>query len=400
MNSITVEKTKTHIDYKRVIGTFQGRLPGPTLVFIGGIHGNEQSGVYALQQVLQELEGKEDEFCGKFIALAGNLTALQKGVRYLDQDLNRLFTSKIISEIRNGKPPVSTEEKEQRALLSELDSIIKQEKGPVYFFDLHTTSSKTIPFITVNDSLLNRRYTKNYPLPIVLGIEEYLEGPLLNYINELGYVAFGFEGGQHEDPEAIENHRAFIYTSLLLTDALPKSYIQCENAIKKLKLSNTQNHIFYEIIYRYKIENDAAFSMKGNYQNFQKIAKAEAIAENDKQIINAKFSGQIFMPLYQGKGNDGFFIIQKIPKIFLVLSKWIRNVKLDQLVVLLPGVCWENRNKGHLKVNLKIARFFTKQFFHLMGYRSKVKDDKFLIAKNREHASKKELYTKASWYKK
>ncbi len=400
MNSITVEKTKTHIDFKRVIGTFQGRLPGPTLVFIGGIHGNEQSGVHALQQVLQELEGKEDVFCGKLIALAGNLTALQKGVRYLDQDLNRLFTSKIVSEIRIGKPPVSSEDKEQRALLSELDSIIKQEKGPVYFFDLHTTSSKTIPFITVNDSLLNRTYTKNYPLPIVLGIEEYLEGPLLNYINELGYVAFGFEGGQHEDPEAIENHKAFIYTSLLLTDALPKSYIQCEIAIKKLKLSNTQNHIFYEIIYRYKIENDAAFSMKGNYQNFQKIAKAEAIAENDKQIINAKFSGQIFMPLYQGKGNDGFFIIRKIPKIFLVLSKWIRNVKLDQLVVLLPGVCWENRNKGHLKVNLKIARFFTKQFFHLMGYRSKVKDDKFLIAKNREHASKKELYTKASWYKK
>lgn len=47
----------------------------------------------------------------------------------------------------------------------------------------------------VNDSFLNCIYIKNYLLFIVLGIEEYLEGFLLNYINELGYVVFGFEGG-------------------------------------------------------------------------------------------------------------------------------------------------------------------------------------------------------------
>ena len=52
-------------------------------------------------------------------------------------------------------------------------------------------------------------------MPIVLGIEEFLNGPLLSYINEMGYVAFGFEGGQHDSPLAYKNHKSFIYLSLL-----------------------------------------------------------------------------------------------------------------------------------------------------------------------------------------
>ena len=39
--------------------------------------------------------------------------------------------------------------------------------------------------------------------PIVLGIEEYLQGPLLSYINTLGYVSLGFESGQHDNKQAI-----------------------------------------------------------------------------------------------------------------------------------------------------------------------------------------------------
>ena len=43
------------VETKRIIGHIKGDLPGPTLIFFGGIHGNEQSGVTALEHVFKEL---------------------------------------------------------------------------------------------------------------------------------------------------------------------------------------------------------------------------------------------------------------------------------------------------------------------------------------------------------
>lgn len=400
MNSTQTQPVHIEKKNKRIIGTFKGNNPGPTLVFIGGIHGNEPSGVIALENVLVALQGNEAEFSGKIIALAGNLKALQQKVRFISTDLNRLFTIQNVKEIRTGKLPIHEDEKEQISLLEELDRIILTEKEPLYFFDLHTTSSETVPFLTINDTLLNRKFTKNYPLPIVLGIEEYLEGPLLSYINELGYVAFGFEAGEHTSKKALENHISFIYVSLMLAGSLSYSNEQCKLHFNKLLKTTTQKDKFYEIIYRFKIEEEATFKMHAGFENFQKIDKNKPLAQNNHQEIYSPYSGSIFMPLYQGKGNDGYFIIRKIPKVFLALSKGLRNVKLDHFLVCLPGVHWQSRNKEALVINLTVARFFTKQFFHLLGYRSKRKDSNHLVMKNRERTSKKKMYQSAPWHNK
>jgi hypothetical protein len=106
------------------------------------------------------------------------------------------------------------------------------------------------------------------------------------------------------------------------------------------------------------------------------------------------------MPLYQGKGDDGFFIIKKIPSVFLKLSKILRKTSVDRLFVLLPGISWGSDIKDELVVNLKVARFFTKQFFHLMGYRSKIKDTTHLNMKNREVAARNKDYKDQDWFKK
>jgi hypothetical protein len=46
----------------------------------------------------------------------------------------------------------------------------------------------SLPFITINDALINLKFSNCSPISIVLEIEEYLEGPILNYLNSLGYV--------------------------------------------------------------------------------------------------------------------------------------------------------------------------------------------------------------------
>ena len=69
------------------------------------------------------------------------------------------------------------------------------------------------------------------------------------------------------------------------------------------------------------------------------------------------------------------------------------------MLPILPGVTWLSSNRDALKVNRRIAGLFTKQFFHLMGYRNKQFGKTHLIVKNREVASKNEAYTNTIWNK-
>lgn len=395
---IDVSQKPVELPTKRIIGSIKGSLPGPTLIFVGGMHGNEPSGVYALQKVLPMLADQKEHVRGNIYAVAGNISALEKGVRYLDFDLNRLFTKEHVINLKLDQCEFQKECEEQREICSTIDGILKNDPGPFYFFDLHTTSGETTPFLTVNDSLLNRRYTKQYPAPIVLGIEEYLEGPLLSYINELGYVAFGFEAGQHTSKQSMENHIAFIMLSLVFTGSLAKEKADFDLYYRTLQSSYEGGRKFYEIIHRQEITPSKRFKMNEGFLNFQKIHKKDPLAIYDKEIITAPYNGRIFMPLYQGKGNDGFFVIRSVPTFFLWLSKWLRNKRMDRLLALLPGVQWGEPKGEVLIVNRTIARFLAKQLFHLLGYRSKKLDKTHFVMKNREKASRYEEYVFEPWF--
>ena len=386
------------IEVNRNLGTFKGSLKGPTLVFIAGIHGNEPAGVFALNSVLEELEPLQMDFNGSIYAIGGNLNALEGGVRYEKVDLNRLWTREKLKEFEfDDVVQLNDEHQQQKEIYEVIESILEKEEGPFYFFDLHTTSGDTAPFITVNDSLLNRKFTQQYPLPIILGIEEFLEGPLLSFINELGYVAFGFEGGQHDSAISYDNHIAFIYLSLVFCGCIAPSKIDYQKHFKGLQDQMAFSKKFFEIIYRQEIDPEDNFIICDGYINFQKVKKDTTIAINNGVQLPAPVSGHIFMPLYQGKGNDGFFIIKKTPLFFLNLSRLLRSIAFDRLLVLLPGVKWSSKSREEMIVNLKIARFFTKQFFHLLGYRSKQTDATHLRMKNREALSRNYEYRNARW---
>ena len=134
--------------------------------------------------------------------------------------------------------------------------------------------------------------------------------------------------------------------------------------------------------------------------NFQKIPKGVGLAVVDGVELKTTRKRQIFMPLYQKQGNEGFYFIRPIPKILLWLSKKLRGLKVDHILVKLPGVQWESDKKDTLMVDQKVARFFAKSFLHLLGYRARRFDRTHLIAKNRERASKSSEYAKTEWFRK
>ncbi|MEZ4810349.1 MAG: succinylglutamate desuccinylase/aspartoacylase family protein [Allomuricauda sp.] len=388
METLEIERTMVHL---------QGERNGPTLVFFAGIHGNEPAGVFALKHIVQELKIQETPIHGEIYAIAGNLGALEKGVRFQQEDLNRIWFPERIKNIQ-AKKKCSGEEKELLSLYGILNQIVESGKPPFYFIDLHTTSSDTSPFIVLNDSLLNRKYASNYPLPTILGIEEYLEGALLSYINELGYVSLGYESGQHDDVKAIKNCMDFIRYTLAMTNVVvcPESEkISLRNEI--LRSSEASNR-FYEIYYQYDIVPRSDFKMLPGFVNFQEIPNGIEIATTDGEVIATKGKRQIFMPLYQDQGSEGFYYIRPIPKVLLWISKGLRRFKVDHLLVRLPGIAWKSIKKDAMVVDQRIARFLAKSLFHLLGYRARQFDRTHLVVKSREVASRTKEYAHTEWF--
>lgn len=390
------ETAETETSFKRIIAKIKGNTAGPNIVFFAGIHGNEGAGVQALKETLVKINPENVK--GIIYGIAGNLKALNLKLRYIDSDLNRLWTVDNLNKI-SQKKILNTEEKELVELSNVLKEILQSNPEPFYFIDLHTTSSKTLPFITINDSMINRKFSKKFPVPIVLGIEEYLNGPVLSYINELGYVSLGFESGQHNDPEAITNAKAFINLTLVYSGCIKKKNIpNFDIYFRLLQSASRKISDIFEVIFLHKIKPNETFKMLNGFTSFQKITKGTKIAISNNTVIKSRFNAKIFMPLYQKIGQEGFFIIRRIQPFILRFSTVLRKFKLDSLLVLLPGISWGNKEKHILTVNLKTARFFAKDIFHLFGYRNQQIDDTHLKLYSRERTSKIEMYKNEKWY--
>ena len=375
----SIDAFDKQLTIKRVLGSVKGTAKTPTVICIGGIHGNERAGVYALSKVLNTIENEKTPFQGNFYAISGNINALEKNIRTEDVDLNRIWTKESL-EI---EPEIFYSEfRERESIYQTIKEIVLTNNGPFYFIDLHTTSADTSPFITISDSLNNRKFSSNFLTPTVLGIEEYLDGPLLTFINVFGHIALGFEAGQHYKESSVDNCEAFIWLALKASGCVEETAVKKMNHYEYVLSQYLEKQDFYEIQYRYQIAKNEQFEMLFGFHNFDTIVKGQELAKSNSEKIMAVYTGKIFMPLYQKQGDDGFFIISKLSKKWLVLSRWVRKLKMHHLLRFLPGIAQDTTNKHVLIVNPKTARFLATEIFHLFGYRKKVmKDAKYHFIK-------------------
>jgi hypothetical protein len=91
------------------------------------------------------------------------------------------------------------------------------------------------------------------------------------------------------------------------------------------------------------------------------------------------------MPLYQRKGEDGFFIGREVAPFWLRLSEQLRRLKLADWMFILPGVRRHPTDPESLIVNTSVARFSPLQIFHLLGFRKRVREKNFLIVSRRRY---------------
>lgn len=373
------------IDVPRVLGRVEGRLPGPTLLVVGGLHGNEPAGVLALRRVLGPLRERQEALRGRFVALAGNRAALRARRRFLLSDLNRVWTPRRVARLRDADPAgLEAEDREQLELLGAIRDAVEVSNGPVYVLDLHTTSGPGGPFTTLSDTLSNRAFALQLPAPLILGLEELVEGTLLSWLGDLGYVTVGFESGQHEEPAAVERAASALWLAVDAAGLLSPDRIPELTAARKGLLRDT-SHLprALEMRHRRPVSPGDGFRMEPGFVNFQRVRAGQVLARDAAGEVRAPESARILMPLYQDQGRDGFFIVREFRPFWLHVSLALRRLGAASVVHWLPGIRRHPSRPEALVVDRRVARWYALEALHLLGFRKHVDRGDVLVVVRR-----------------
>lgn len=297
---------------KHRIGFYSHKHAGPLLVITAGVHGNEPAGITALRNVMTELEEKEIPIHGAFAGLLANVDAFDKGVRFMDEDLNRIWTDKKVKKIAKGGK-LNHEERQVRDLIKTIEELEPKNYEERYHLDLHTTSSESIPYISVSDDKGCRAFANLFPMQDVLGFASLVDGTIDKWFCKNGFEGFTVEAGQHQRVSSIENCEAVIWMALVESGCIDMVHIErfkeSRAVLTKFIFDEKKN---FRIRYRHDIPDGESFNMEPDFVNFQKVCNGELLAHMNSEAVYSKWDARILMPLYQGQGNDGFFIIEEI----------------------------------------------------------------------------------------
>lgn len=314
MNKTATTEDNIQIASKRIIGSLEGQKAGPLVILLTGMHGNETAGVEAVSSIIELLKQRKVEFRGRVLGIRANLHALQHGVRYVDEDMNRIWFTSIIEDIRS-KPEHhlrSSERIEVKRLLRILDRLQENSSEKVILADVHTFSAEGAMFTIPGKVKEHRELLSQIYAPMVFGIGESLRGTALKYYQKRGILSFALEGGQHTNQLTQYNITASLFLMLQALGCIKaEHYPEIAKFREHLQSHTRQLPAQTELVYQHMIEEGDEFKMRPGYSNFQKVKEGEWLASDRRGKIEAQCDGYILMPLYQEQGNDGFFIIKE-----------------------------------------------------------------------------------------
>lgn len=367
-------RSKSMWDFSgREIGRVVGEQPGPTLIAVAGIHGNERAGTRSARRVIATLERRRSVVRGELVAFAGNLGAMRDGVRYRHRDMNRVWTKARIADLearQKSGAPLDVEDEEQLELISVIRAAIARARGPVYLIDLHTTSAHGVPFVLFGDTLAQRRFAGALPLPLVIGLEEQVDGVLSAYCTTQGVITCTVEGGQHDDPGSIDNLEAVLLLGAESAGIFGSGVITETSAAHAL-LERRRGELprVMEVVSRHAITEADRFVMEPGFANLARVTAGQLLARDARGEIRAPKDGMVMLPLYQGQGSDGYFWGREVSSTRLRFSEALRQMKVDRLLHLLPGIARDPAQPSKLVVGERAEKLYHRDVFHMLGYR-------------------------------
>lgn len=175
---------------------YAGAKPGPKLLCLGAIHGNETCGTSAIMRVIAEIDAGVTKLAHGSVTFLPicNPAAYSQNVRYTQENLNRV--------ISKATAPASYE----HALAQQIIALVDTHD---ILFDIHSYSSGKKPFL-----FLDQQDDEHAAYALSTGIENWItgwgdlyadqpelsSGDTVGYARSVGKKALVIEAGQHSDP--------------------------------------------------------------------------------------------------------------------------------------------------------------------------------------------------------
>lgn len=281
--------------------SFSGLEPGPRLLILGSVHGNEKCGAYAIQRILKEFDD------GALTMKRGTVTfvpicnprAFDADKRFIERNLNRYVVP--------HANPTTYEAKIGNILCPLLENCD-------VLLDLHSYTAGGTPF-----AIVGTYDPKEYAFAACLGASEILtewqeahdasskpnQQPtdpdeaigMTGYARRCGAIAALIECGQHKDPAATEAayraaKNALSYLDLLSADVSVKTAPAKRISVKK-------------VVYR-----GEGGSFTKPWKHMERVKKGEVIATDENNApVSASDDGYLIMP-YEATppGTEWFYL--------------------------------------------------------------------------------------------
>lgn len=292
---------------ERVVAHLVGRRPGPLVVVVGGLHGNEPAGTIAGTNLAALLAPLEEDLGGELLILRGNLAALRNQSRFLEVDLNRAWTDASVDLVRSGTTRFA-EEREMQGLLAAIDPLVTEGRE-VIVIDLHTTSAPGAPFLVLWGEAECSTLLEGIEMPRILGLDTLVSGSLGAWCGRRGRDSVVCEGGQHTDPASVVFHEAVLLSVLEQSGQLPTA-LSGKAAVARKRIADRCRGLprAIQVVHRQDRAPGDGFRMARTFQQFERVRKGQVLAFTAQGEVCAERDGILMLPTYQKQGDDGFFL--------------------------------------------------------------------------------------------
>ena len=328
-NSSAAPVSATGLHFKSL--TYSGLKPGPRLIILGAVHGNETCGTQAIQRVLEEIDtGKLHIVSGSvtFVPIANPL-AYVRSERVGDRNLNRNLTPTMQPKdfedhIGNWLCPLLA----QHEVLLDLHST-RARNPPFAMLGPEDNSDTLQPFsLAVKERTLARHlgvnrfvdgWLETYALGVKRRVRAARDGAKLNphntdprygvgtteYMRSAGGYAITLECGSHDDPDSPEVGYRAIHNTLAhlgITDAAPPTPVDDYEALRMFEVIDKAH---------------AGDTFSREWSSFDRLSKGDLIGtRHNGEPVLAETDGRILFPDAKAEpGHEWFYFTKAVSSI-------------------------------------------------------------------------------------
>lgn len=270
---------------KPVIVKRQGQRPGPTLVVMAGVHGNEKIGVVALKEAIKTIPIK----AGVVFYVIANTLALERELRLIDMDLNRAF---------KDDKKLSSEEKRsyERGLAKQLMPYLDKADA---LLDLHSVPTvPATPFVICEKNGMD--IARKLPFPVrSSGWDKVHSGSTDGYMNERDKIGICVECGQYNDPQVLDRSLQSIKIFLALMGVIKEKQSLDDYAGQRV--------VIVDYIYRCQ----SYFNLVRKIPDFTLVRRGKVIGVDAKEKVRAPYEGIVVLVKEAKKPGEEVFVMGK-----------------------------------------------------------------------------------------